>query len=322
MKSKLLILAATVALLVLPANAEERKQELVTLDKGGPFVARTAQPQRFVDYLDLSTGQEKLPVTIVFNNGGGNAPGFTYLRISLAGRPLISEKDFKGKTEQSFYLTDIVQAGSSQMIIQASGMPGATLSWRLVTPAITLSAVAPKETVAGQEVKLEGTNFSAKPEENAVTVGNDRVRVTAAKPTALTCKLPEDLKEGEYKVRVDRFGIKSDSLPLTVKGLPELTGVNYLQAPPGMQITITGKGFSEKAGENKVTIGGFEAPLVSASKTSLAVTIPFELEPREPEFGVPINVEVSKVKSRNSLSINVWRWVLPTGEVTPVGPRD
>src|SRR5438067_297850 len=122
---KLLLLASTLGLLATPAFAAASKappkaplipppaavpappapaqpaapvaaSDTIVVDQSKPMVARGAGQQSFTDTIDLAPGQETLPLKLTFTNGSDTAPSYKWLRVSIAGRPFLTEKDFKG----------------------------------------------------------------------------------------------------------------------------------------------------------------------------------------------------------------------------------
>src|SRR4030095_5174454 len=93
MKRKILMALFSVALQAAPARAQ---QDVATLDKSSPMVAKSTAAQRFADYINLDQGQVRLPLTLTFYNGTDKAPGFSWLRVSIGGRPAYTERDFRG----------------------------------------------------------------------------------------------------------------------------------------------------------------------------------------------------------------------------------
>lgn len=83
---------------------------------------------------------------------------------------------------------------------------------------------------------------------------------------------------------------------------PELSSISMLSAPPGTEVTITGKNFAKNPKDNKVLFGEVAANVLSGSAESLTVVIP---EMDYPQLGVSITVQVGKIKSKSELHIDV-----------------
>jgi hypothetical protein len=320
MKGKIFVVLSAVALAAAPAGAADQK--IAMLDESRPMVARSAAAQRFADYVDVKPGQEKLPLTLTFYNGTDKAPGFAWLRISIGGRPYFTEKDFKGGKVFSASMTGDLGTGSTQVLVNGAGPPGATLSWQLTTPAPTVDAVRPDKASTGQTINLSGSNFSAVANYNTVTVGGKTVELVSAKPNSLEVKIPDDAKAGKNEVVVSVLGLKTEPVSITVLLKPKVTGLNLFSAPPGQPVVISGQNFSPNARENKVTIGDFPAQITEASPSSLTAIIPEGLDPIQPAWYLPVVVEVNGIKSNDDVTLNVQNRYIESESVSPQGPFD
>ena len=311
MKRKIVVLAYALLSLVGAASAADT---LTTIDQSLPIVTKSVQQQRFADYIDLKPGQEKLPLTLTFHNGSDKAPKFNWLRISIAGEPLFTEKDFKGSRDFSTPMAGNIGAGSSQILIEGAGPVGATLSWQLTAPVVTLTSVKPDKVPTGAKLTLSGNNFNTNPGSNVVSLGDKTAQVISADPQSLVVLVPNDAKAGKNKVTVSVAGVKSEAKEVIVQPKPEVASTNMVNAPPGAPLTISGKNFSPTASENKVTIGGYAANVTEASETSLTVTVPIAMDEVNPSWEHKIIVEVNGVKSNDTVTFNLDQRLIPAGE--------
>jgi hypothetical protein len=315
MKREILMVLLAAALQAVPAQAQ---QEVVTIDQSPPLVGRTAAAQRFADYLNINQAQVSLPLTLTFYNGADKAPGFSWLRVSIGGRPSYTEKDFRGGKVFSDNVTGDIGAGATQILINAGGPLGATVQWALTTPKPVLSKATPDPIPTGQTLTLQGSNFGRILSMNAVTIDNKPVDVVSATDSSLQVKIPNDAKGGKAEVLLTVAGMKTEPLKITIQSKPEVTSVNMFSAPPGQPLVISGKNFSAKATDNKVTIGDYAADVTSASPTSLTVTIPMALDPVQPVWGLPVVVTTGGVKSNDDVTVNVQQRVIETDSQSPV----
>lgn len=319
MKRKIFMAVGALALLAAPVQAQT---ELVTIDASAPMVAKSEGAQRFADFLNLKPGQEKLPLTLTFYNGPEGKPGFTWVRVSIGGRPAYTEKDFRGGKTFSDDLTRDLGVGPTQVAVQAGGPAGATFQWVLTTPKPTLTKANPDKSPTGQNIALEGSNFSTIPNLNVVTFEGKPATVVSATTSSLQVKVPDDAKAGKNEVLVTVVDMKAGPVTVTVQPKPEVSGVNMFSAPPGQPLVISGKNFSPNARENKVSIGDYSADVTAASPTSLTVTIPLALDPIQPAWGLAVVVETNGVKSNDDVTVNVQNRVIESGSESPVGtPR-
>ncbi len=149
-------------------------------------------------------------------------------------------------------------------------------------PPPTLTAVAPVIGAAagGATITLTGTGFVANDAgDNHVVVGGVAAAgVSAVDDSTLTFTLPPEPTSGPT---VDLLVFNANGfaeLPdaFSYNPLPAITAIGPVLAPPGATLTVTGTGFQDlAAGENRVLVGGVEAPGVEVvSDTELTAEIP------------------------------------------------
>ena len=89
---------------------------------------------------------------------------------------------------------------------------------------------------------------------------------------------------------------------------PQVTGLDFISAPPGQSVTIAGSGFSSIPGENVVTFAGVPAPVTSASFASITCIIP---EMYNPQWNVPVVVKTRGIAARDDARINIQNRIMP-----------
>lgn len=290
-----------------PAPAPARAEEQVLVQASKPIVSTAAQWQKWDDYISIKAGQDQIPLTLSFENGGG-LTRFEDLRIRLAGRPLASIRDFRGSQKLALNLTGAVGVGDSLLTIQGYGQPGARLSWKLTTPKPVATAVNPSSFGLNDKVVVQGKNFADKPAGNKVTIGGKAVTVATAKKDRLELRLPNDLPGGKQDLIVTVGSIRCAPLKVTVKVAPEVSSVNFVCTAPGQPVVIYGKGFSTTASENEVTFGGVQATITSATADSISCNVP-DLD--APLWYVPIKVKTNGMESKGNVTINIDQRVIP-----------
>ncbi|HEY9788335.1 MAG TPA: IPT/TIG domain-containing protein [Candidatus Obscuribacterales bacterium] len=288
--------------------AAKPADDIIALQTGKPIVSKGRTWQSFTDYIHLNQGQDQAPLTLTILNGPDNAPAFEQCRITLAGRDLATMKDFKNRA-LNVDLTGVLGVGDTQLIVQAVGPAGAAMSWKLTSKKIVVTSVDPTTISPGDKIKVNGKNFTAKA---LVSIGQKWCKVTQAKETQLQVTVPDDVESGKQNLIVTVGGVKSAPIPVSVKGAPQVSGIDTISAPPGQQVTISGKGFSTKAADNIVTFNGTPGTVVSASATSLTVVIP---EIAYPQWNVQIKVKTNGVESKGDTTINVQQRVIPNDGV-------
>lgn len=283
-----------------PAAAQPAASNIIKVAESKPYVSKGDTIQKFVDYINLKPGQEKLPLTLTFNN-----LNFQSASCTVAGYPVLNRQKLTNGP-LVINMTGNLGSGSSQILINAIGPKDSTLSWVITTPKPTVKAVKPAEVGPGDTVTISGTNFCPTAQYNVVSFPKKKAEVTGATAEALQVTVPDGLEGGKQKIDVVVIGQKAGSVEVTIKAQPELSSVSLSSAPPGQEITLTGKNFSKTLSENKVTIGGASADVISGDTTSLTVTIPTALDlDSNPAYGVPIFVQVGKLKSKEDVTIDI-----------------
>jgi hypothetical protein len=283
-----------------PAAAQPAAANIIKVAESKPYVSKGDTVQSFVDYINLKPGQEKLPLTLTFNN-----LNFQSASCTIAGYPVLNRQKLTN-SPLVINMTGNLGSGSSQILINAIGPKDSTLSWVITTPKPTVKAAKPLEVGPGDTVTISGTNFCPTAQYDVVNFAKKKAEVTGATADALQVTVPDGLEGGKQKVDVIIIGQKAGSVEITIKAQPELSSVSLSSAPPGQEITLSGKNFSKTLSENKVTIGGANAEVISGDTTSLTVTIPTALDlDSNPAYGVPIFVQVGKLKSKEDVTIDI-----------------
>src|SRR5262249_50730713 len=108
-------------------------------------------------------------------------------------------------------------------------------------------------------------------------IGSSVVSVSQGK--SVEFRVPDNLKpndKGEVSVDFTISGQKIKSLTAKVTLPPEIAGFDWIAVNPSLRkpLTITGKNFSKKPSENKVTFNGLQGDVVSSSDTTITVLAP------------------------------------------------
>jgi hypothetical protein len=90
-------------------------------------------------------------------------------------------------------------------------------------------------------------------------------------------------------------------------------------APPGGTLVINGRGFSSNPLANTVTIGSYDAPVQSATSTSLTVTTPWQYQGLNWGMHSPVKVISDGRRATNSLIVNIYTAVEVPGNL-PTNP--
>lgn len=296
-----------------PVPAATPAKDVLVLGSGGPYTSRNMRIQRFTDYVDVKASGAPIMMTITNN-------GFSWFRITIANQMIATEKTLAGKREATINLTDTIQSGSSQIAVEGAGYVGATLSWKVTTKTqAKLTSVTPDEAIVGDTVKLKGERFSTSTSEDKVYFNSAAGQVISATATEIKVKIPTNATLGDNNVYVKVTGVDTNKIKMKIRGIPEVSGTNIQGVPPGQQVIIFGKNFSSKLGENKVYFGDTPAEVVAGTESQLTVIAP---TPPYHAGHTPsaVRVEVGKIKSKNSVNVQIGPQMFADPSMNPGGP--
>lgn len=277
-------------------------------DPNAPIVIYQSKPlsttaltwQNLTDYINLQAGQELLPLTLTFTNGPGGSQKIERMGIDIAGRRVATNLDFKGDT----LVLDMTGAlsGSTQIEIEAYGPPGASINWKLTTPKIKLTAIAPDSAAPNEKVVLTGKGLPKTIKSYRIMVGDKAATVEDVSDKTLTFTVPQDAKGGKQVVQAYVGNIKLDPFNLTVKVPPEVTSCNMFSIPPLGTLQVFGKNFSKNTAENQIFFNGQAGTIINGTDTQLTVQVP---NIDAPQFNVAITVKTNGMASKGSVTVAV-----------------
>lgn len=284
-----------------PARADQ--PEIITLAKSQDWVANSTKVQHFSDSIDLQKGEEKLQLTLTYENGDAKAPGYKWLRIASSSMNFISEQQFHGK-DLSVDVSGELTWGGNQMLITAAGEPGATFRWVLTTPKPTITGVQPPTCNAGQQLTITGTNFAAAPNDNAVTINGSPARIISAQADKIVVDVPENAQSGKAVAALTVAGINCGTVQFAVNSQPSLTRLSSSWVAPGNAVTIFGDNFGTDASQVAVYIGPERAAVVSVAPNQIVANVPPNYYTPWAGYYMPVKVAINGVKARNTLTIS------------------
>lgn len=279
--------------------------DVMVIDEAKPFVAPNNQLQRLTESIDLQRGQDKLDLTLTYENGTATAPGFKWLRIASPSMHYVTEADFGGRKTLSLDVSGELGWGGNQLLITAEGVPGATFNWKLTTPKPRVTSVYPQQLMPGHAVTISGVNFCPDPTGNSVTIGGKAAQINSATANKLIVTVPEEIPSGNINLSVQVANTAAGELTASVNAFPWLRGVSQSFCPPGQQFTIYGENFSPAATDNVVYVGSLQAEVVGASQNQITVIAPVDYGGMPWGYYQPIRVTVRGVPARNTISISI-----------------
>ena len=310
-------LATTILLTVSAMPVYAQTQDTVSLFASPAHVAKSTQEQHFQDQWTLQPSQDKLPLTLTVVNGGSGKSPLNWFRISCNGYLIATEKDLNGKSEGTIDLSGRMQAGTSQLLVDAAGQPGSQMQYWLTTPAVNVKAVKPASATPGQEVVISGNNFSSDESQDAVYLNGKQMQILSAGKTSMTAVVPMNADGGVNKLSVVVNGLKSAepaSITVGTRPQPVLTGTNFWMAPPGMQLILSGSNFAANGSGDKVYFKDVPAKVVSGDSNTITVVVP-DWAYGGSQLNIPLTVISNGVRS-NAIPIDIGPMV--EGQLPPM----
>lgn len=123
-------------------------------------------------------------------------------------------------------------------------------------------------------VTIAGTGFSTTTSANTVTFNGVPAAVSLATAVQLIVVVPASASTGPVKISTGGREVTGPLFTVTQSSSLTVTGINPSSGPPGIDITLTGTGFSSTATLNTVKFNGIVAVVKSATVTKLVVTVP------------------------------------------------
>jgi hypothetical protein len=266
-------------------------------------------------YVSLKKGQEILPMTMTFTNGANGNAKVSGLRVMLNGRKLADETYFRGSDRFSLNMSDLLTSGDTQMVVQTFGPAGSSVSWVLTTNKIKVSEIKPDTGAAGDKIVITGKNLPKQISAYQIFVGKQPATIKSVTATQIEFIVPTGLDGSKQTVTLYIAGVKCDPLFLKMKSAPEITGVNMIETTPASSITVYGKGFSVKASENQVFVGGTPLQVTSSTATQIEAFIPDSIQC--PQRDIPVTVKTNGVDAKGSVTTCVTMRTIRSGESLP-----
>jgi hypothetical protein len=161
--------------------------------------------------------------------------------------------------------------GAAAVTVGGQGSNGVTFT---VTPAPSITSLAPNTGAIGSIVTITGANFGPTQGNGSVKFGTTTATVSSWTSTSIVVAVPTGAVTGSVVVTA-AGGVASAGVTFTVTAAPAITTV----APAagggfGSSFTITGTNFGASQGNGKVTLNTVPATVTSWSATSVVATVP------------------------------------------------
>jgi N-acetylneuraminic acid mutarotase len=186
--------------------------------------------------------------------------------------------------------------GSKDVSVRVNNVIGiSSIPFTLTGPEIT--SFYPASGIQGSQVVITGSGFSAKLEENIVSIGNATAQLVSASFQQLIVKVPTVANAGEAAVFVTVRSHKVEASSLFRIEGPEIASVTPDSQYGGGEITLNGKNFEADNLATTVYFQDIQASILSRSPTSLTVQVPYELK-----ASGPISVKVGGITYKTSFT--------------------
>lgn len=136
----------------------------------------------------------------------------------------------------------------------------------------TITSINPISGAANTVVTFTGKNFGSTPAANTVWFNGTVATVQTATATKLTVLAPEGGSTGTVSLKTDDGSTTGPVFSFPPP--PRITSINPTSGNEGTLVTITGTNFDATPENNIVLFEGVPATVVSASATSLVVSVP------------------------------------------------
>ncbi len=148
----------------------------------------------------------------------------------------------------------------------------------------------------GSEVVIKGSGFGSSQGTGVVFFSGRQVEVVAWADTVITVKLPADMAEAAYGVKVETEKGASNEVEFKVMGTPaagpRITSLEPESGRSGDEVVIKGTGFGKEQGSGKVLFGTGTAEVKKWSDTSITIAVPPNLGPNT--YGVTVKNDAGK----------------------------
>ncbi|XP_048585401.1 fibrocystin-L isoform X2 [Nematostella vectensis] len=193
----------------------------------------------------------------------------------------------------------------------------------------TLTSISPTAGTSGTELTINGTGFSATPQDNIVNIGETPCNVTSSTSTLITCTLGHahgGLREVSVRVQNKGFAVYKNSQRVrrsTYRGSSKLMFeylITVISVTPnigsiagGTRVTIFGEGFSYTAAGIAVSFGETPCVIIKATVSQIQC-----ITTKHSAQSVDIQVQVGDKLGKKAVAFTYDASVTP--EISYIGP--
>ncbi|MBC7248156.1 MAG: IPT/TIG domain-containing protein [Actinobacteria bacterium] len=159
-----------------------------------------------------------------------------------------------------------------------------------------IKSLEPESGSPGSEVVIKGGGFGSSQGTGVVFFSGKQVEVVAWSDTVITVKIPVDMAEAAYGVKVETEKGASNEVEFKVTGrasqAPKITSLEPGSGKSGDEVVIKGERFGAAQGNGKVLFGTGTAQVVKWSDTSITIVVPPNLGKNT--YGVTVKNDAGK----------------------------
>ncbi len=228
-------------------------------------------PQRLPDItmIDPASGPVRSTVTLTGVNFSENPDEISVTFDGGDQAQIISSTETTIKVK----VPDFTTSGIVNLVVGTSfAIGGPTFTVEL--PEIMSYSTSTAE--PGASVVISGSGFSETPTDNIVSFNGELAEVASSSSTSITATVPVRALTGPITLTV--AGNDPVTGPVFTVTRPEvmITSINPTQGAPGIEVTITGTGFSEILADNIVSFNGELADVSASTPTTITATVPLD----------------------------------------------
>ncbi len=243
---------------------------LITCKKDEPQPVQVITPKPLITSFAPISGNATTQVTIVGKNFKEDPASNTIKFNGIAAIVLSATSD---------QLITTVPAGAASGKITVT-VDGVTITSEkdftvidITQPQLSIVSFTPASGYKDTQITITGTNFKEDLVSNTVKFNGIPSAVKLATPTLLITTVPSGATSGKLTVTVDGV-IVTSATDFTVLMPETITSFTPTSGAAGTTVTITGTNFSTNIADNTVLFNGKEASIISATSTTLVVTVP------------------------------------------------
>jgi YD repeat-containing protein len=166
-----------------------------------------------------------------------------------------------------------VPTGNVPATVTVGGQTSAAVNFA-VTPAPSISSLAPNAGAIGSSITISGANFNTQGAGSQVKFSGTAATIISWTTSSISVNVPAGAISGNVVV-TDAGGVQTSGVPFTVTPAPSITGLSPNSGATGSSVTISGSNFNAQGTGSTVAFGGIPAATISNwSSNSITLNVP------------------------------------------------